>query len=331
MLDLQTKLITEVRSIIATRLGAEDAAYVVDILSVKLYDYDIVEKCTDVAIIESKDDAILKNFAGSLYVEGRAKSTVKQYLYTIKRMQMFTGKTLTDVRTNDIMSWLATMKVGGKKNTYISSQRDTLNSLFTWMCRNGIVDKNPCDPINTIKIPHEERKSFADDEIDSLRCACKKPIERALVEFLLSSGVRVAECADTLISDVDFANKTVRVRHGKGNKYRETYINDVCKKYLLRYLEKRKGDSPYLFKSSRNEKYTTDGIRVVINGIGERASVPDTHPHRFRRTLATTLAKRGMPIQEIQRILGHSNISTTQKYIDTDRASVESSYRKYVA
>lgn len=333
-MDCREKLINGMRNALANKLSADDAAYVMNVLAVKLNEYELTDRCTELAVIDDSDEVILKNYRGCLLIEGKSQRTVKAYCYAVKAMAKEIGKHLRDIKTNDIRVWMANSMISGKKHTTLSNQRNYANTFFTWMKEEGYIEENPCDPIKPVKTPHVERKAFSDEEIDALRYACKKPIERALIEFLLSSGVRNEECCNMLVSDVDLSKKTVFVRGGKGNKDRTTYISPVCKKYLVEYLNSRKYDCEYLFASryaKKIGKYTTDGILNLVKKIAKRANVENVHPHRFRRTLATTLAKRGMPIQEIQKILGHAEIATTQRYIDTDNTSVESSYRKFVA
>lgn len=324
----------DIRNALVGELSEDDVSYVLNVLLVKLNDYEVTDRCTEIALIDDSDEVMLKNFSGCMLIEGKSKGTVKIYRYNIVSMAKMVGKHLKDVTTNDLRVWIANMMLSGKKNSYVSNKRNCVNAFYKWAKNEGYIADNPCDAINPIKKPHVERKAFSDEDIDALRSACEKPIERALIEFLLSSGVRNEECCNMLVSDVDFSKKTVFVRGGKGDKDRVTYISPVCKKYLLKYLNGRKVDSKYLFVSQRpkgNGAFTTSGTARIVKELAERANVDDVYPHRFRRTLATTLAKRGMPIQEIQRILGHADISTTQRYIDTDHTTVEASYRKYVA
>lgn len=316
------------------KLSADDVTYVMNVVLVKLNDYEVTDRCTEIAVIDDSDEVLLKNFIGCVLIEGKSKNTVRTYGYVIKAMARKVGKHLIDITTNDLRVWIANEMLSGKQKSYVSLERNCVNAFYKWAKNEGYIAENPCEPINAIKKPHVERKSFSDEDIDALRSACKKPIERALIEFLLSSGVRNEECCNMLVSDVDFSRLTVFVRGGKGNKDRVAYISPVCKKYLLKYLKSRNSESNLLFLSQRSdgdEPFSNCGISRMIKRIAKRADVDNAHPHRFRRTLATTLAKRGMPIQEIQRVLGHTDIKTTQRYIDTDRTNVEASYRKYVA
>ena len=164
-----------------------------------------------------------------------------------------------------------------------------------------------------------------------LRSCCRNEKERAIIEVLISSGIRVSELIDLNVNDIDFQKKSVHVRHGKGDKERYTYIDSVACNHLIRYLTSKGIESGALFVSKRSKRYTAHGIRALLNTIAKRANIPNVHPHRFRRTFATRLAARGMDIQEIQKLMGHANINTTMVYVTMDDTQVSNSYRKYSA
>ena len=169
-------------------------------------------------------------------------------------------------------------------------------------------------------------------KIDKLRFACKDDKERAIIEFLLASGVRVTELSEMLVEDVDFQTMDVHVVHGKGAKERMTYISPVALERLKKYILGRpESDCKYLFYNCKHQQLEPGGIRHILNRIAERAGVSNVHPHRFRRTFATKLAKRGMNVQDIQKLLGHSDISTTMEYVSMDDTTVKASYKKYIA
>ena len=195
----------------------------------------------------------------------------------------------------------------------------------------GIVERNIMESVAVIKVPKEVREPFSDIEIDMLRGACKNLKERALVETLLATGVRVDELSKMNIDDIDFSTMTVHVLHGKGAKERITYINNIGRKHLMAYLESRKDNCLPLFVNYRKDRLNNGGIRNILNTIGTRVGVENVYPHRFRRTFATGLAARGMDIQEIQKLLGHSNVNTTMKYIKINDDQVQASYRRFIA
>lgn len=175
------------------------------------------------------------------------------------------------------------------------------------------------------------RLPFNDVEIDKLRSVCKTPKRRAVIEVLLSSGVRCEELTNLDIGDVDMRNRTLLVRNGKGGKDRIVYISEVAAEHLERYLSTRKDSSVELFRTQQGERYSCSGIQDMMRRLGKAAGISNVHPHRFRRTFATNLYKRGMDVHEIQRLMGHSNIQTTLGYICTDDAQLRAAYERYAA
>lgn len=172
---------------------------------------------------------------------------------------------------------------------------------------------------------------FSTIEIDAIRTACKNKKERAIVEFLLASGVRVSELCSIRINDINFDTLSVIVREGKGAKQRKVYINDLASKHLVDYLTTRNVNGDYLFYNKKKEPLKPGGVRHLLKAIEERAGISNVHPHRFRRTFATGMSNRGMDIQEIGKLLGHSNLDTTLTYVYTSEEKIRTSYLKYTA
>ena len=166
-----------------------------------------------------------------------------------------------------------------------------------------------------------------------MKCAClfQTKKERAIIEMLISTGVRVNELASMEVDDINFDELSVHVVHGKGAKERMTYTTAVSAKYVLDYLNNRKEESKVLFCNKNHDVIGTGGIRYILNQIATMANVKNCHPHRFRRTFATSLAKRGMEIQEIKKLLGHSSIDTTMTYIVMNDKKTQAEYSKYIA
>ena len=185
--------------------------------------------------------------------------------------------------------------------------------------------------IAPIKYPDKVRLPFSTVEIDNLRHACRTTKERAIVEMLLATGVRVSELTGLLVNDVDLNSMSVHVTRGKGNKERTTYMNDLAKTHLQTYLAHRDNESQHLFLNNQKKPLSAGGVRHILKELGKRAGVSNVHPHRFRRTFATGLANRGMEIQEIKKLLGHSDINTTLEYVYTSDAKAHASYLKYSA
>jgi site-specific recombinase XerD len=266
-----------------------------------------------------------------MIVEGRSPKTLRQYSYSLKRFFGYIGnKPYDQVNAYDVRAWLASLKMSGSKNVSVRNQKNNITPFFTWLCNDGVIAKNPCAPIRPIKVEDEEKSPFSSEEVDIIRSKCISSRERAIVETLLSSGVRLSELCNLKISDVDFNTLTVHVRRGKGGKDRTTFITPVAKRHICIYLGETTHKSEYLFTSNHDKKYTSSGMGCLIRSISNKCNF-HVHPHRFRRTLASELARKGMPIQEIQKLLGHNSIETTRRYTETKIDKVQASYKQYIA
>lgn len=240
-------------------------------------------------------------------------------------------KHYTEVTVYDIRLFLALQKSNGVSNRTLENTRANLNAFFAWMAKEDLIPKSPSANIPPIKFVDKVRLPFSSVEIDALRFACKTTKERAIIELLLASGARVSELTALKIGDINFDTMAVQIRKGKGGKARTTYINHLAKTHLLKYLMERKDTGDYLFYNKKHEPLNAGGVRFILNSIAERADIENVHPHRFRRTFASGMASRGMDIQEIRKLLGHSSLNTTLKYIHTSDEQVHTSYLKYSA
>ena len=323
--------IQTIKSRLAEEVDAGTAEKIIDMVTLELKDYDLTKRSTELIIYDDENQKVIKSFLGCLTVEGKSKSTIRQYKYSLKWLFEFLGnRKYSEITTADIMAWLANLKLSGAKSTSVRNQRSNISPFFTWLYNNRMIERNPIDPIKPIKVPSEEKRAFSSEEIDTIRTICKSPFERALVETLLSSGLRINELGNLKLEDVDFDQLVVHVKNGKGGKDRTVFITPVAKKYLVKYLKWNKHKSEYVFTSRLDGRYNNNSFGEVMRDMSKRCDI-HIHPHRFRRTLATDLARKGMPIQEIQKLLGHSKISTTQGYIETSVEKVEASYRQFVA
>ena len=331
MAESGDRFIQTMRMRLTEIVDAETASTILDTMCYELRDYEITRKSTEIVPYEGDNIKVIKSYMACIVVEGKAKSTAKQYCYHIKKMFDFLGnKRYDEITSRDIMAWLASLKIKGNNNRTVSNNRNCVSAFFKWLYRESLIEKNPIDAIQTIKVPEEELKAFSSEEVDTIRSACKKPVERAIVEMLLSSGLRVSELCNLKLEDVDFNSLTIYVKCGKGGKDRTTYFTPVSRKYLKKYLNDNRHKSEYVFTNHYGNQYTPSGIRHITTDLTERCQI-HIHPHRFRRTLATDLAEKGMPIQEIQKLLGHTSIETTRKYIEVRKKKIEASYRQYVA
>ena len=330
-MQAKEQFIQAIKTKLAYLVDADTAEKVIDMVVLELKDYDLAKRSTELVPYDDENQKVIKSFLGCLTVEGKSKGTIRQYKYSLQRMFKFLGnRKYSEIGTADIMAWLAHLKMSGAKSSTVRNLRSSVSPFFTWLYDNRMIERNPIDPIKPIKVPSEEKRAFSSEEIDTIRTICKSPFERALVETLLSSGLRINELGNLKHEDVDFDKLVVHVKNGKGGKDRTVFITPVAKKYLVKYLKWNKHKSEYVFTSRLGGRYNNNSFGEVMRDMSKRCDI-HIHPHRFRRTLATDLARKGMPIQEIQKLLGHSKISTTQGYIETSIDKVESSYRQYVA
>lgn len=329
--DYRMAFVKEVEAELTKHIEPERIEIISDIMVKILSNYEIVDRCTDLVIRDDFNERIIKRYGACLLLDGKSEKTVYQYIRTVHKLSDTLGKPFKEMGTYDVRFFLALEKERGISNRTLENTRANLSAFFQWMTNDEIISKNPIAGIKPIKYPDEIKKPFSEIEIDALRGACASLKERALVEVLLSTGVRVSELSLMDVKDINFDTMSVHVVHGKGSKERMTYTTPVCISHLKAYIDNRSEDGEALFYNSRHERLCTSGIQFILHELAKRAHVDNVHPHRFRRTFATNLAKRGMDVQEIQKLMGHSNINTTMGYICMDDTNIQSSYRKFIS
>lgn len=329
--DCRIDLIRALEERMVRILDKEDAETVITEFTQVLDQYEVTERSTALTVYESENEKALKRYCACLFIDGKSEKTIKQYQRTIGKMTEMLQKSYAEIGAYDIRLFLAYEKSRGVSNRTLENTRAYLSAFFQWMTAEEVIDKNPCLTIKPIKFTDKEKYHFSAVEIDALRSACKNVKERAVVETLLSSGVRVSELVALDVADIDFAGLTVHVRKGKGNKERTAYINEVTRKYLANHINSQDSSGAVFGSCRGHDRMTPSGIQRMLNRIAKKAGVENVHPHRFRRTFATGLAERGMNIQEIQKLLGHSNINTTMEYVCIADEKIEASYKQYIA
>lgn len=322
--------------------------------SVILESYEIRPKEKALAIYTGgKNELYLKRFLLSKAVAGCTQKTVEHYKTYMERAFRMVGKDVDLWTSTDIQIILAKIM---KSTSSINADncRRVFSSFFTWMHREEIIKKNPINKVDHIKFIKKPKYAFEEMEVEKIREACQTNRDRAIIEILLSTGCRVSELAGIKISDIDGSAITVL---GKGNKYRTVYLNAKGTMALQKYMAERKDTNPYVFPKGlhvASGEYTKlshinkaeyykfpdfivpdahmdkSSIEAAVRRIGKRAGVEHTHPHRFRRTCATFALRRGMPIEQVSKMLGHEQISTTQIYLDLSKEDLAAAHRKYV-
>ena len=274
---------------------------------------------------------LLTQFLEDKRLAGLSERTLRQYHDSINYVFKFLKKGADTITPDDIRFFFEYC-IDERKNslTTVDNYRRFLNSFYNYCVANGLLYKNPILKIDRIKQVKKIKQPFSVTEIIYLREAIDNLRDKAIFELLLSSGMRVGELVSLDHKDVDFNNRTVIV-HGKGNKEREVFFNELAKVNILRYLESRNDTNPALFvtHNSPHNRLGIGGVETQMRNIGYRVGVR-VHPHKFRRHFATTLVKKGVHIEQVQKLLGHAEIETTKMYIVTDEDEIAYNHKRYV-
>ena len=275
----------------------------------------------------------LDDFLSNKIFEGKSQGTIKQYRYELEQLLSTLSKDVMYIESADILEYLKKYKreknIG---NQSMENKRLIYSSFFSWLHKNGLILLNPMTNITRFKVEQKIRKPFSDEERELLSISATNLRDKAIMEFLYSTCVRVSELSSINIKDIRFAERDLVV-YGKGAKERIVYINSRTSVYLQLYLKSRTDDNPALFVSLKkpHNRLTKSGIEAMVHNIGKKANVSNAHPHRFRRTGATNAANRGMPIEEVAAMLGHQKLETTKMYCTVKQQSVKFHHDKYLS
>ena len=295
-------------------------------------DYEITEKVTSLAVIEDDIPRIVKTYLASKKLEGATDSTIDNYGTILKVFFGELRKDVQDIETNEIRLFLATYQMNnGVSNRTLDKYRQVLNAFFTWCTDEEYLVKNPCRNIKEIKYEAKQRHSLTRFQLERLRRTCHTKRELAIVDVLYSTGCRVSELINMKFSDVNEPEHSIGII-GKGRKHNTVYLNDNAQISLGDYLKERQGDSEYIFVSDRKPhgKLSVRAVEVLIKTLGKEIGVETLSPHILRHTSATLALQSGMPLTQVQKMLGHSSPNTTQIYAETSQSDIATSHQRYV-
>lgn len=278
------------------------------------------------------NDELLNAFISSKKIEGCSDKTLGYYRNTIVRLLDVVQMAVYHITTSDIRQYLVQYqeKKQSSKVT-IDNMRRIFSSFFAWLEDEDYIAKSPVRRIHKVKTDSLVKEVLSDEQLEQLRDNCTNRRDLAIIDILASTGIRVGELVKLNRSDIDFHERQCVV-FGKGNKERMVYFNARTKLHLQQYLEERKDDNPALFVSlsAPHNRLTISGVELCVRRIGKRLNIPKVHPHKFRRTLATMAIDKGMPIEQVQILLGHVRIDTTLHYAFVNQNNVKMSHKKYL-
>lgn len=277
-------------------------------------------------------EVLLDRFLSTKRLEGRSEKTLNYYENTIRKMLHYIDKNATAIQTNDLRAYLSDYQKNNKiSNVSVDNIRRNLSSFFNWLEDENYILKSPVRRIHKIKGTISVKEAFSDDELERLRAHCVEIRDLALIDLLASTGMRVGEVVRLNRGDIDFAERECIV-YGKGDKERLVYFDARTKLHLQTYLSQRSDEEDALFVSLRapHTRMKIGGIEVRIKKLGLVSDVKKCHPHKFRRTMATIAIDKGMPIEQVQKLLGHEKIDTTLRYAMVKQSNVKNAHRKYI-
>jgi len=326
------KLITDIQAAMAKVLNTSQLNELERVLVYHLNNTSNEENAMAEVAEKPDNDALLLLFLAAKRIEGCSEKSLRYYDSTIKTMLTNIAKPTRIIETEDLRLYLGNyQKTRGSSKVTIDNIRRIFSSFFGWLEDEDYIFKSPVRRIRKIKTDRPIRETLSDEGLERLRDACTSIRDLALVDLLASTGIRVGELVGLNRNDVNL-NERECVVVGKGGKERLVYFDARAKVHLAEYLGTRTDDEPALFTAlaRRTDRLQIGGVETRLRLLGERADVHRVHPHKFRRTLATRAIDKGMPIEQVQRLLGHARIDTTMQYAMVNQANVKNSHRKYI-
>ena len=275
----------------------------------------------------------LKMFIEAKQIEGCSARTLQYYQVTIEHLLKNIDTVIRKITTDEIRTYLAEYQQRNNcSKVTVDNVRRNISSFFSWLEEEDYILKSPMRRIHKIKTKQPVKEIISDEMIERLRDNCRCSRDLAMIDLLYSTGIRVGELVGLNISDIDFEERECVV-YGKGDKERRVYFDAKAKLHLQNYINSRTDTNPALFVTldSPYERLKISGVEIRVRELGRKLNIDKIHPHKFRRTMATRAIDKGMPIEQVQKILGHSQIGTTMQYAIVNQNNVKTSHRRYIA
>ena len=293
--------------------------------------YEITETLTG-SLCEPTNPRLVDGFLSSKRIEGCSEKSLVYYRKTINSMLDAIGKGVSHITTDDLRSYLTDYQASkNSSKVTIDNIRRILSSFFSWLEDEDYILKSPVRRIHKVKSASTIKETYSDEALETMRDNCENLRDLALIDMLASTGMRVGELVLLNREDIDFEERECVV-FGKGSKERIVYFDARAKIHLQNYLKSRNDNNPALFVSLRApyNRLKAGGVEVRLREFGRKLHLPRVHPHKFRRTLATVAIDKGMPIEQLQQLLGHRRIDTTLQYAMVKQSNVKIAHRKYI-
>ena len=326
---MKQKLINDVIKEMLPFLNNAQAERLQDVLQHALWHYEVCETANGET--EQEQDLVAL-FLSAKRIEGCSEKSLKYYKSTIQAMLDELGKGVIEIVTEDIRGYLTNYQWKKRSSRVtIDNIRRILSSFFSWLEDEDYILKSPVRRIHKVKTASNIKETYSDETLELMRDSCSEIRDLAMIDLLASTGMRVGEMVLLNRKDIDF-NERECIVFGKGDKERMVYFDARTKLHLQSYLYSRADESPALFVSLKapHNRMTIGGIETRLREMGKRLGVPKVHPHKFRRTLATMAIDKGMPIEQLQQLLGHKRIDTTLQYAMVKQSNVKLAHRKYI-
>lgn len=284
------------------------------------------------SLVEETVPDLVQLFLSAKRVEGCSDKTVLYYDSTIRNVLNAVEKDVRDVTTDDLRIYLDHYQsTNGVSKVTIDNIRRILSSFFAWLEDEDYITKSPVRRIHKVKTCKTVKETYSDEALELMRDHSECVRDLAIIDMLASTGIRVGELVKLDRNDIDFANRECIVL-GKGNKQRKVYFDARTKIHLQRYLSGRNDDNPALFVTLQRpyNRLQISGVEIRLRRLGEKLNLNKVHPHKFRRTLATMAIDKGMPIEQVQQLLGHQSVDTTLQYAMVNQINVKQSHRRFI-
>lgn len=304
-----------------------------DTLHYCMHDVEIVTDSSRLPKPVETNESLLSKFMSAKRVEGCSVKTLNYYQSVLLKLFSMVPVSVLHMKTEHIRSYLSAYAERTKcSKSNLDNIRRILSSFFTWLEEESYILKNPVRRIHKIKVDKTVKETYSDEAMERMRDECHCLRDLAIIDLLASSGMRVGELVRLNREDIDFDNRECIV-FGKGSKERPVYFDARTKIHLKNYLDSRTDDNPALFVSLLKpyNRLQISGVEIRLRSLGRELGIPKVHPHKFRRTLATRAIDKGMPIEQVQRLLGHTQIDTTMQYAMINQKNVKVSHQKYIA